>query len=474
MHPRSIAVPLTALLLLAAAPPVVSLSLPVAEVVEGVPCVSDPTQTYALYLPSGFSDERRWPALIVMDPRGRSAPALEVFRPGAEEFGWMVLSSDNTLSDGPMEPNVRAINALLQEVQRRYPVDAERIYLAGFSGTAMFAWQVASQVPIAGVIAAGGRFEPGQEDRPVNVPTFGTAGTVDFNYTEMFRVHELLTRWETPQRLESFPGVHGWMPPQIARRAIAWHELQAMRSELRPRDPALVEKLLQEDLAAARELLDEGEHLAAYRRFDAIASTYEGLREVRSIRSRTTALSESAEVRRALDRERDALRYEERARAHIISAVQQLRADPPIRTPRFRIEARLATLLETAQGEGPESLAAGRALASLLALTGFYLPREYLDAGDHTRARTALEIATEIRPESPRLWLLRARAEAQLGDERGAIASLEKAVRAGFADAQTLTTEPDLAPLRDRPEFRRLLDLAAASPPDDADERREE
>lgn len=448
----------TALLLLLAIPPSAT-SVPVGELVEGRQCLSDPSQTYTLYLPPGFPGERRWPALIVMDPRGRSVMAAELFQRAAEEFGWVLLSSDNTLSDGPMEPNVRAINALLPEVQRRYSVDPERIYLAGFSGTAMFAWQVADQVPIAGVIAAGGRFESGQEDQPLDTPTFGTAGTTDFNYREMFGVHELLAGWETPQRLEVFSGPHRWMTADLARSAIGWHELLAMKAGLRSRDAKIVRRLFEEDLAAARRLFEEGAHLAAWRRFDAVASTFDGLRDVARIRARAEALAASREVRDALAAEQKALRYEQRALRHIAAAVQRLRADPPIRPPRFRIIARLKSLRSTARGDEPKALAAQRALASLAALTGFYLPRELLEQGDDpTRAATALAVATELRPESPRLWLLRARAQARLGYAGAAIVSLEKATEAGLTDPRALTSEPDLGPLRDRPEFERLVE----------------
>ena len=106
----------------------------VGEMVEGVACASDPSQTYTLYLPPGFTNERRWPVLLVFDPRGRSLLAAELFREAAETYGWIIVSSDNTRSDGPLEPNLVAIQALWPEVHSRLPADFDRIYAAGFSG----------------------------------------------------------------------------------------------------------------------------------------------------------------------------------------------------------------------------------------------------------------------------------------------------------------------------------------------------
>ena len=101
--------------------------------VEGVSCGSDPTQTYTLYLPTSYDPGQRWPVLLVFDPRGRSVLAAELFREAAEDYGWIIVSSNDTRSDGPNEPNVRAINALLPEVHTRLPVDENRIYAAGLS-----------------------------------------------------------------------------------------------------------------------------------------------------------------------------------------------------------------------------------------------------------------------------------------------------------------------------------------------------
>jgi poly(3-hydroxybutyrate) depolymerase len=122
-----------------AAAQVPPLQVPLGEMVEGIACASNPTQTYTLYVPSTFSNDRRWPVLLVFDPRGRSLLAAELFREAAETYGWIIVSSDNTRSDGPWDPNVVALQALWPEVRARIPADFERVYAAGFSGGAAVA-----------------------------------------------------------------------------------------------------------------------------------------------------------------------------------------------------------------------------------------------------------------------------------------------------------------------------------------------
>ena len=107
----------------------------------------DSAQAFAVYLPSGYTVRDKWPALMVMDPRGRGMFGLNLFAAAAERHGFVVLSSYNTLSDGAIEPNIGAINAMLAEVQDTLSIDMSRLYLAGFSGTARIGWSFALQAP---------------------------------------------------------------------------------------------------------------------------------------------------------------------------------------------------------------------------------------------------------------------------------------------------------------------------------------
>lgn len=151
------------------------------QLIQGLQCASDPTQTYSLFLPSKYDPSRSWPVLLVFDPRGRSVVAAELFLGAAEELGWIVVSSNDTRSDTAMEPNRRAVNALWPEIHSRYPINAERVYAAGFSGTAFLALRLGAETGgLAGAILAGGRYIE-EEVAGVTFPVFGTVGTLDFN-----------------------------------------------------------------------------------------------------------------------------------------------------------------------------------------------------------------------------------------------------------------------------------------------------
>lgn len=425
---------------------------------EGLHCVSDPSQTYTLYLPPEFTTDKQWPALLVLDPRGRSKMAAEIFRPAAEEFGWILLSSDNTISDGPIEPNVKALNALWAEVHRRYSIDPKRIYLAGFSGTAMFAWDFGRQVPgVAGIIASGGRFQKREDTPPVHIPTFGTSGWLDFNHTEMQIVQRMLDKWKVPNRLEFYPGPHSWMPPELARLGIGWMDLQAMKQGSKPRDAQEIDSLWKEDLSAAQALESQGDLPAAQRRYAAIASSFKGLHDVDSVRQKAESLSQTAAVKDYEKEEEKAVRYEHRALSRASGLLNQLMADPPPTPVRLEAELGIDGLQKVAAGDGPKARAAGRVLESFGTLTGFYLPRTLMSKGDYTRAATSLTIAVKIHPDRAFMLYNLACSEARIGRKDGALDHLERAIAAGYNNRQAIEKDPDLESLHGDPRFEAVL-----------------
>src|SRR6476659_9679553 len=101
-------------------------------VTDTVRALDDTSQIYALYLPSAYDKSRRWPVLFLMDPRGRALVPMRLFRAAAERYGYIIMSSYQTQSDGPIEPNDKAVNAMLGDAQTRLSGDAHRFYFAGF------------------------------------------------------------------------------------------------------------------------------------------------------------------------------------------------------------------------------------------------------------------------------------------------------------------------------------------------------
>jgi predicted esterase len=378
---------------------------------ERVVAASDTSQSYALYLPPGYSTARTWPVLFVLDPRGRALLAEKLFEPEAARLGWIVMSSYNTLSDGPAQPNVTAMNAMLASAQS-LSVDPSRMYLAGFSGTARVALQFAAMLRghVAGVFAAGGGLGVGGFGETEltfggdsTFAVFGAAGTWDFNYEEVFDMGDRLLALRVPHRIEAFEGPHSWPPAGMCGDALEWLELRAMLGGLRPVDSSFVRTRLAAELTHAAELAAHGHSAEAWHLNEAIARDYAQWPEARAAMGRAAALRDDpsvarykteahrlaelsirqgAELQRTLTHERDQREP---------STLEKLTNGLHIAELQRRIE----------RGDSLEASSARRELARVYVWLAFYEPRFYLASGAPdapARALRMFEAAVSIGP----------------------------------------------------------------------------
>ncbi len=444
-------------LVLLSAPAEAQVPHPKGQLVEGIAAAADPSQTYTLYLPSAYDPARKWPVLLVLDPRGRSVVAAELFREAAERYGWILISSNDTRSDGGWEPNRKALSALWPEANQRYASDPKRLYAAGFSGTVLVAWNLGfSTNGLAGVIAACGRHEA--RTQPVTWAQYSATGTADFNYLPTLAMEDELDRAQATHRLAVFDGPHAWMPKEMATAAVEWLEALAMKQGLRTKDPALAQELYSRDLARAKSELDAGDLRTALTAYRSIADTYASLldaSEAAKLAGTLAASKASQELERA---EKTARRYEE---GQLIRAQQALGAwqtaeiAPP--APALSTSLGVRGLLKQSAQSDSIGLAARRVLAAIGVQVGFYMPRELVEKKRFKEAATLYEVATEIRPGDPVALYNLACAQALAGDRKRALASLDRSVKAGWNDAAQMEKDPDLESLRQEKAFADLL-----------------
>jgi dienelactone hydrolase len=428
------------------------------RLVEKVACPSDPTQTYTLYLPSAYTTERRWPLLLVFDPRGRGTFAADIFREAAERFGWIIASSDNTQSDGPWEPNARALAAMWPDVLRTYAVDPKRIYAAGFSGGASVAWALGRETgAIAGVIASGAP-NPGTESpKPVRAAWFGSAGRADFNFLDAKAIDARIAAAANPHRLEYFDGGHQWLPRPVAMRAVGWLEVLAMKDGLRPRHPALASTLLDADMAAAASLETSGDIVGAHRAYSSIVESYDTVTDAAVARARIAALAAGDTLTRA-KREEERADERERARKGDVGAglVRFMTGDIDT-LPELLGALHINSYVKAAQGTGYEAQSIRRTLEQVYVQVSFYVWREFEEKRDYRRAALSLEAAVAIHPERPLLWVNLAADRVRSGSKGSAMAALRRAVEEGYRDAGALETDPRFLALQKSPEFISLV-----------------
>ena len=60
---------------------------PKGKLTEKVLVKDEPSQSYALYLPSSYDPDKKFPIIYCFDPGGRGSVAVEKYRSAAEKYG---------------------------------------------------------------------------------------------------------------------------------------------------------------------------------------------------------------------------------------------------------------------------------------------------------------------------------------------------------------------------------------------------
>ena len=405
--------------------------IPKGRVLEKVACASDNSQTYALYLPTTFEPARKWPVLFCFDPGARGKVPVERFQAAAEKFGYVVAGSNNS-RNGPWEANATAINAMVGDVKRFLPIDAKRLYVAGLSGGARVACTVALGGLAHGVIACSAGFPGSDIPAKVPFPFFGTAGVTDFNYPELRRVDRELDDRRAAHRVVIFEGGHEWLSSELAIEALAWFDLQAMRSGALAKDDAWLEVQFKERLAR----VPAEPAMEHYRGLKSLVADFKGLvADAAPLEKKVTELGTSRDVREALKVDRASERTEQNTLDNLLSAAGEGMI--------AAVQKSAAQLQAKAKSE--TASAAERAMATRVlqgaASACSESAREAMRLQDYDQAASLLEAVVVLRPERAQAHFDLARARAFVGDKKRALAALQAAITAGFKDAPRIDQE---------------------------------
>jgi dienelactone hydrolase len=440
-------------------------------VIPRVVCVGNPEQSYALYLPSNYSPERKWPALYVFDPVARGSVPVTLAKDAAEKFGYIVMGSNNS-RNGPTEPSAVAANAILNDSHRRFTIDDRRVYFAGFSGGARIATSLALACGdcAAGVISSGAGFPVGQSpSAQTHFSYFASIGMSDFNYPEAVELAQKLDQLGLPHRLRRFQGSHEWAPAEIWSEALAWMNLQAMRQDRLARDPEFISQQFESETQRAEELEKGGDIYGAWQEYRAVAGDFAGLRDVASITKHAEELSNSPSLHDAEKQEGKDFEEQRRLVEPISSGMATLAEGGGDQAElRHQLLGQIAGLRDAEGGErnGDRRRVLQRALGQVV-VGANESAEDRMRAGDAALASIYFEFASEALPKEPWLLIGVARAEAQMGHKKDALDALRRARGKGL-DAETLRgilrDNAEFARYRDDPDFLKLLEDSTAKP----------
>ncbi len=441
-----------------AAPPVPEIQP--GKVITRVAVSRIPEQSYALYLPEGYTEKKAWPVIYAFDPAARGALPVEMLKQAAEKYGYIVAGSNNS-RNGPGNLAFDAMQAMWGDTHQRFSIDNQRVYFTGFSGGARVATMIAKACGCAaGVIGHGAGFMAEfPPDKDIRYSYFAAIGVRDYNFYELDQLGQILDKLGVVNRIRRYDGTHQWATPEVWMEAVEWMEVRSMQGKRRPVDAVFLADYSRRRAAWATAAEQAGDVLAALDEYRRLADDLQGLTDVTAFVARARELQDSPAVEKARRKVQREIREQAERIGTLYADLDVLRDDP-----RARNEAaqRLRKLLRDLAAEhdrqkgSPDGIVVERSLNQASAGVVSLAEAELFRNGK-SLAALCYEIASEGHPKEAWPFYRAARLAAELGEKKRAIRLLERAIANGLPDEVLARFQKDFADLAAEKDFLKLV-----------------
>jgi len=193
------------------------------KVMDTIRIRSDRKESFALYLPPGYTARSHWPVIYFFEPLGRGSLPLQLYEELAREYGFILISS-NDCRNGAFEVMETIAGRLFEDTQTRFSIDTAHIYFAGFSGGSKLAFRLAQKNPVISAVIGCGACYPvaSMQKNDIHFIYSGIVGTCDMNYYSMHQNKNILDNLSVPYYLICFEGSHSWPPAGIFNEVLWW------------------------------------------------------------------------------------------------------------------------------------------------------------------------------------------------------------------------------------------------------------
>lgn len=182
-------------------------------------CLFEPDHHYFITQPDHTLPEQKFPLVIAIDPHGDGLLALQEFRDALKDLPVAIVGSSK------LRNNCKGFELSLENLHNdllaKYPVDPDRVIIAGFSGGARMAFYYGSRNPVYSIIMFGagpGQIRDGFQEKQI----YAVSGTRDFNFSEQYRPLFIHMDGNSAYVNDYFRGTHEWPPGRNIREAVVY------------------------------------------------------------------------------------------------------------------------------------------------------------------------------------------------------------------------------------------------------------
>ncbi len=429
------------------------------KIIEQVKCKNDPSQSYAMYLPTTYSTEKTFPIIFVFDAHGTGKLPVSLYKDLAEQYGYILVGSNNSKNGTAWEESKIIAEKLFSDAENRLSVNRERIYLLGFSGGARVANGITiTNGAIAGVICCGAAAPATNSANPRNNYTLlEIVGNEDFNYVEMKKYDMIdIAGHDVNHALITFNGKHEWPPKDIMDDGFWWLELNEMRKNSAAKNDSLIAKRLQPLIKQLKEYQQKGQMFDAYQLCCKTITFYNGLADLSYCFATYKSLQTNSEVDKGLKKEEESWKKEGTLDQYYLKAFQTQNMD--------WWQKDIASLNQKIKkGKDKDQVLIYKRVLGYLSLAVYMQASGTLQQNNMNAADHFCKLYVLIDPTNTEAHYLMASVNAKQGKTKEAIRSLNAAITNGFVDVARLQRDSTFIGIKNTKEFWDLVRKVGAS-----------
>ncbi len=289
-----------------------------ATVISKVICKNDPTQSYALYIPSKGNNEPL-PVVYFFDPHGDGSLPLSKYNALANSCNFILIGSNNSKNGNDFSMAENIWNNLLNDTRKRLKINDNRIYVCGFSGGAKVATYIAlNHHQVKGVIANGAGLPEITQAGNFNFTFTAIAGEGDLNMTDLVAITNSLDQTQTRHRIIFFDGIHEWAPESTMKIAFTGFQLDAMQQKLIPVDNSFISNYIAESKKKIDDYVQSGNYLKAEQENKLSMSMLDGVTDdVNWFKEKDASLKNNSIYQKQLQAKQDLIAKEQNLKQEI-------------------------------------------------------------------------------------------------------------------------------------------------------------
>ncbi|MEO8822594.1 MAG: hypothetical protein ABI366_03395 [Ginsengibacter sp.] len=414
-----------------------SVDLQKGKIISNVVCQADPSKSYALYIPE-ISSNKPMPVIYFFDPHGDGLLPVKKYKALADRFHFILAGSSNSKNGNNFDDAENIFDAMKEDVPKRIPVDAGRIYLCGFSGGAKVATFLGLHFPgIKGVIAIGAGLEDITLAGNFKFSYTAITGNGDLNMTDLVSIDKILEKTTTHHRIIFFDGIHEWAPESTMDIALEGLQLDAMRDNLIPKDTSFINQFVSGMTRKIEEEANDNGWIKAQQNCKLAAALLEEVTDqVNWFHQKENSIENTAAFQKEENERQILLQKEESLK----SLYQQkfMNSDENYWNKTIS-EVMVKAKAKTSEGQMYQRLQA------YLSLAFYSISSQMINKDQNKAADFYVSLYKLADPTNSEVWYFSAIVDARNNNAVKAKEDLEKAIALGFNDTKRLEIQPEFS-----------------------------